>query len=249
MEQVKLKENERVDDLELKGLKIIQNKKAFCYGIDSVLLSDFSKEIKMNSKVLDLGAGNGIIGLLLCGKTENTNIVGIEIQKEICEMASRSISYNKLQNRFKMIDGDIKNIKDLVQKEEFDAVVTNPPYKKENTGLKNESETQIIARHEVKCNLEDIISASFYALKEKGNLYMINRPERLTDCLVLLRKYKIEPKIIRLVQPKKGNKPNLVLIKACKYGGEFLQVKEPIIVYNEDGSYTDELLKIYGGRK
>ena len=246
MNNVEIYDEERVDDLQLKGLKIIQNKKAFCYGIDSVLLSDFAKDIKANSKVLDLGAGNGIIGLLLCGKTELKNIIGIEIQAENCNMATRSIILNGLQDKFQMVNGDLKKIENLVPKESFDVVVSNPPYKRANTGVTNESKTKIIARHEVLCNLDDVIKAAFYALKEKGGLYIIHRPERIVDLIETMRKNRIEPKIIRFVQPKECKKPNLVLVKGIKYGNSFVEVEKSLIVYNEDGTYTEEINNIYG---
>ncbi len=243
---IEIDERERIDDLQLKGLKIIQNKDGFCYGVDSVLLSDFTKEIKENSRVLDLGAGNGIIGLLLCGKTKLKTMIGIEIQPQVCEMATRSILYNQLQDRFQIIQGDIKKIEELIPTESFDVVVTNPPYKRENSGIQNNSRTKLIARHEILCNLEDIVKASFFALKEKGSLYLVHRPERLVDILFNLRKYDIEPKIIRFVHPKQGKKPILVLIKAVKHGNPFLQIKEPLIMYNENGFYTEEINTIYG---
>lgn len=246
MENIDIKDNERIDDLQLNGLRIIQNKDGFCYGVDSVLLSNFSKEIKKDSMVLDLCAGNGIIGLLLCGKTNLKNVIGIEVQADVCEMATRSILFNRLQEKFQMIRGDIKNIEELVPAESFDVVTCNPPYKKENSGIINESETKLIARHEILCNLEDVIKAGAYALKDKGSLYIVHRPERLVDLFCTLRKYRLEPKTVRFVQPKQGKKPNLVLIKASKYGNSFLEVREPIIIYNEDGSYTKEINEIYG---
>lgn len=246
MADIELKENERIDDLELNGLKIIQNKEGFRYGMDSVLLSDLAKEIKKGSMVLDLCAGNGIIGMLLCGKTSLQNVIGIEVQADVCEMATRSILYNRLQDKFQMIRGDIKNINELVPAESFDAVTCNPPYKKENSGITNESETKLIARHEILCNLEDVVKAGAYALKDKGSFYIVHRPERLADLFYLLRQYRLEPKILRFVQPKTNKKPNLVLVKAIKNGNSFLDVKEPIIVYNADGSYTNEIYKIYG---
>lgn len=245
-DNIEIKEDERIDDLQLKGLKIIQNKNAFCYGIDSVLLSDFAKKIKDNSCVLDLGAGNGILGLLLCGKINLKSMVGIEIQEDVCQMANRSIRLNNLEDKNKVINGDIKKIADLIQKESFDAVVSNPPYKKENSGITNECQTKLIARHEILCDLDDIIKAAFYALKEKGALYIIHRPERIVDLIDLMRKNRIEPKIVRFIQPNKDKKPNLVLVKGIKYGNSFVEVEKPLIVYNEDKTYTDEINKIYG---
>lgn len=240
-----LEENERIDDLQYKGLKVVQNKDGFCFGIDSVLLSDFAKEIKKDANVLDLGTGTGIISILLCGKTKLKHITGIEIQKDVYDMAKKSIEINNLQNRFDIINEDIRNLSKIFPVNSFDAIVTNPPYKKENTGLKNESETQIISRHEVMCNIEDIARISSKLLNSNCSIYIVHRPDRLIDIIETFRKYKLEPKILRLVYPNSKKEPNLVLIKATKGGKAFLKVEKPLIVYNNDGSYTDEVLKIY----
>ena len=157
--EVNLKEDERIDDLEYKGLKIIQNKKWFCFGIDSVLLSDFAKEIKNNSTVLDLGSGTGIISILLSKKINAKKIVGIEIQKEVYEMSKKSIILNDLEN-VDFINEDIKNLNKIIENNSCDAIVTNPPYMKKNSGIKNENEMKLISRHEIKCNIEDIIKVS-----------------------------------------------------------------------------------------
>ena len=157
-----------------KNLKIIQNKKGFCFGIDSILLSDFSKEIKENAKVLDLGTGTGIIATLLCGKTKLKEIIGIEIQKEVYEMAKKSIKLNKLENKFKIINEDILNLKKIFEKNSFDVIVTNPPYKKKGTGIKNEEKKKIISRHETTATLEDFIKVSQELLKDKGEFYMVD---------------------------------------------------------------------------
>jgi len=173
-------------------------------------------------------------------------MVGIEIQSDVCEMANRSILYNNLQEKYKIINGDIKKLDSIITKESFDAVVTNPPYKKENSGVTNIDESKLISRHEIMCSLEDVIKAAFFALKEKGSLYMIHRPERIVDIMCTMRKYRIEPKTMRLIIPKPKEKPNLVLIKGIKYGNSFLQVPNPLIIYNQDGTYTEELKDIYG---
>lgn len=243
--EIELKANERIDDLEYKDLKIIQNKNGFCFGIDAVLLSDFAKEIKKGSKVLDLGTGTGILGLLLCKKTELENIIGVEIQEEVYNMAKRSVKLNNLEDKFFVINEDIKNLDKRLELQSFDAIVTNPPYKKDNTGLKNDNEYEVISRHEVKCNLDDIARISSKLLKNNGKLYMVHRPERLKDIIINLDKYKMQIKEIRFVHPNTNKKPNMVLIKAVKGGREFLNVQEPLFVYNEDGTYTDEILRIY----
>ena len=243
---MELKENERIDDLEFKGYKIIQNSEGFCFGIDSVLLSDFAKDIRNNSRVMDLGTGTGILCILLAGKTNLKEIVGVEIQEEVYDMAKRSVELNSLQDKVKIINENILNLENVFEKGSFDAIVTNPPYKKLNTGLQNESEKKLISRHELTANLEDFIKISKNMLKDKGEFYMVHRPERLVDIIYLMRKYKIEPKQIRFVAPKLSKEPNLVLIKGVKNAKEFLKLDNTLYVYNEDGSYTSELLKIYG---
>lgn len=243
---IELKDNERIDDLQLNNLKIIQNKDGFCFGIDSVLLSDFAKEIPSNSKVLDLGTGTGILGILLCGKTKLSKIYGIDIQADVCNMASRSIKLNNLEDRFEIINKNIKDLKDIFEENTFDSIVSNPPYKKDNSGLKNESKTKLISRHEITASLEDFINISSYLLKNNCSLYMVHRPERLADLFYLLRKYNLEPKKLRLVQSYFDSKPKLFLVKATKNAKSFLNIEAPLVIYNKDGSYTDEILQIYG---
>ena len=244
MEEI-IKENERIDDLEYKGLKIIQNKNGFCFGIDSILLSDFAKEIPNNSKVLDLGTGTGIISILLCEKTKLSKIIGIEVQEEVYELAKRNSKLNKLENKFEVINENIKNLEKIFEKNSIDAIVTNPPYKKENTGITNENKLKLISRHEIEADLNDFINISSKLLKNNGTFYMVHRPERLADIIDLLRKNKLEPKILQLIYPKINKEPTMILIKAVKNAKPFLRIKEPLIIYNEDNTYTEEVLKIY----
>ena len=244
--EIELKDNERIDDLQLNNLKIIQNKDGFCFGIDSVLLSDFAKEISTNSTVLDLGTGTGILGILLCGKSKLSKIYGIDVQEEVCQMARKSISLNNLEDRFEIINDNIKNLNTIFENCSIDAIGSNPPYKKDNSGLKNESKTKLISRHEITASLEDFIEISSKLLKDNSSLYMVHRPERLSDLFYLLRKYKLEPKKLRMVQSYFDSKPKLILVKATKNAKSFLNIENPLIIYNKDGTYTDEILKIYG---
>ena len=245
-----LKENERIDDLQINNLKIIQNTDGFCFGIDSVLLSDFAKDIKKGSKVIDLGTGTGIIGLLLLAKTQIKSVVGIEVQAEVADMAKRSIKLNNLENKFQIINCDIKDILKNVEREEFDVVVTNPPYKKMNTGGKNDNEKKLISRHEILADIFDFIKTAKTVLKDKGTLFMVHRPERLADIINALRNNKIEPKKIRFVYSKKdSNEAKLVLIKAVKNGGDFLKVDKPLYIYEDDGEYSKEILEIYNKKE
>lgn len=243
--EISLKENERIDDLELQGLKIIQNENGFCFGMDSVLLSDFAKEIKPESKIIDLGTGTGILPILLSAKTKNTKIIGVEIQKEVAQMAQRSVRLNNLQDRIEIIAEDIKNLKNQYETNCFDAVVTNPPYKKIGTGKTNEEMAKIISRHEITANLEDFIEIARYLLKEQGCFYLVHRPDRLVDIISLLRKYQLEPKELKIVQANRKKAPNLVLIKAVKNAKPFLKIDVPLSIYEESGTYTKETLEIY----
>lgn len=234
---------ERIDDLQYKGLKIIQNTDGFCFGVDSVLLTEFAKDMKKNKTIVDLGTGTGIIGILLSKKVEASKVIGIEIQKDVAEMASRSVELNNLQNIMQILNEDVKSLS--LEKNSFDYVVTNPPYKKIGTGIINKEDKQIISRHETTVNLDEWLKVASNLLKDNGAIYMIHRPERLNEIIENLRKYRLEPKRIRFVYPKVSKDANLVLIKAVKYANSFLKVEKPLIIYNEDGSYTDEILKIY----
>lgn len=247
--EVELKKDERIDDLEYKGLKIIQNTEGFCFGIDAVLLSDYAKEIKNNSNVLDLGAGTGIISILLSEKTKLNKIYGIEIQKEVAQMAQRSVKLNDLENKIEILNMDIKDLENKFERNTFDAIVTNPPYKKIETGKTNEKENKFISRHEVTARLEDFIKISFNLLKDKGSIYMVHRPERLAEIIYLLKKNKLEPKKIRFVHSNTNQEPKLVLIKAVKNAKEFLTIEKPLFIYNEQGEYTEEIYKIYNKEK
>lgn len=242
---MEIKNSERIDDLEFKGLKIIQDEKGFCFGIDSVLLSDFAKNLKKDSKVIDLGTGTGIINILLSGKTDASSFVGVEIQQEVAEMAKRSVKLNHLEDKIKIINENITNLKNIYKPNSFDVVVTNPPYKKINTGVINNENKKIISRHEITASLQDFIHISSYLLKDYGEFYMVHRPERLVDIFSIMRLEKIEPKLIKFVYPNKNKKTNLVLIKGIKNGRSFLEFDKNLYIYNEDGTYTDEVLKIY----
>ena len=240
-----LKENERIDDLEFKDLKIIQNKEGFCFGIDSILISDYAKNLKNGAKVVDIGTGTGIIGILLCKKSKASHITGIEIQEDVAEMARRSIELNNLEEKFDIKNINIKDVFYEIEPNTIDAIVTNPPYMKLNTGAQNIEKKKLISRHEIECNLEDIVKISYKLLKSKGEFYMVHRAERIVDIMFLLRKYRLEPKRIRFVHSKKQKEPNLILIKCVKDAGNGLKIDAPLVVYDDNGNYTDEIYKIY----
>ena len=241
---VEIKNDENIDDLQLNGLMLIQKKDGFKFGVDAVLLSDFV-DVKKKHKVIDLCTGTGIIPFLLYGKYNPNNIKGIEIQEDMVEMANRSVKLNEINN-IEFLHSDLKDIKFLKTLEKADVVTVNPPYKLSNAGIVNPSDKLSIARHEILCNLENVIEASRVLLKDNGRLFMVHRPERLADIITLMKKYKIEPKRIRMVHPNKNKAPNIVLVEGQRDGGAFLKWDNPIYVYNEDGTYSDQINEIYG---
>jgi tRNA1Val (adenine37-N6)-methyltransferase len=241
---MELKENERIDIVPGSEFKIIQNREKFSYGTDAIFLSHFAK---VKGTVVDLGTGTGIIPLRLLAKGNVDMVYGVEIQDEVAEMAKRSIELNNLEDKIRILNLDLKQLE--FGKDTIDVVTTNPPYMKLGGAIINSEENFAISRHEIACTLEDIISVSEYLLKPLGKFYMVHRPDRLVDIMYLLRKYNIEPKYIRFVQPKINKKPNLILIEGIKFGKPDLKFYDPLIVYNEDGSYTDEIYDIYGRDK
>ena len=239
-----LLQDEIIDDLQIKGLKIIQKINGFKFGMDAVLLSDFC-DMHSESRVLDLGTGTGIIPFLIYAKKNVTKLVGIEIQSSMCEMARRSIVLNNLEENITVVNGDIRKIKHYFEPNSFDCVVSNPPYIKSGGGITNSQDIKKISRHEINVNLEEVIHSTAFVLKQHGSFFMVHRPDRLVDIFYLMRKYKIEPKIIRFVHPSTEKAPNLLLIKGIKCGNPQLKVLNPLYVY-DNGEYTKEILKIYG---
>lgn len=245
MENEFLISDETLDDLQLKGICVIQKKDAFRFGIDAVLLANFSK-VRRGANVIDLCSGTGIVPFILAGKTEASNIIGIEIQDEMVEMAKRSVLFNKLEDKIHFIHKDLKDLQSLKTLPKADVVTVNPPYKLKNSGIINPNDKNAIARHEICCTLEDVIKAAKAVLKDNGRIYMIHRPDRLADIICTMREYKIEPKLIQMIQPNTQKAPNMVLIEGQNNGGTFLKWEKPLYVYNPDGSYTDEINEIYG---
>ncbi len=241
---VEIKDYERVDDLHRNGYKIIQDPKRFCFGIDAVILSGFA-EVKKGERVMDLCTGTGVIPILLEAKTEGSHFTGLEIQTESAEMARRSVLLNDLQDKVTIDEGDLKNVESLYRNSSFDVVTVNPPYMNDGGGLKNAFSPKTIARHEVLCSLEDVVAASAKLLVPQGRLYMVHRPHRLTDILVTLRSYRLEPKRIRFVHSFADREPVMVLIEAASNGRPTVKVMPPLVIYNDDRSYTDKIMDIY----
>ena len=240
-----LKPEERLDDLQVKGYQIIQNPNKFCFGMDAVLLSNFAK-VKKGEKVLDIGTGTGIIPILLEAKTDGDHFTGLEIQEESADMARRSVAYNHLENKIDIVTGDVKEAVNLFGSVFFDVVTTNPPYMIGAHGLQNKDSAKAIARHEVLCDLDDILRESAKVLRPGGRFYMVHRPFRLAEILSKMCAYKIEPKRMRLVHPYIDKEPNMVLIEGSRGGNSRMTVEPPLIVYREKNVYSEELLGEYG---
>ncbi|MCM1040122.1 MAG: tRNA1(Val) (adenine(37)-N6)-methyltransferase [Roseburia sp.] len=243
--EIVLKENERIDDLQRNGYRIIQNPQRFCFGMDAVLLSGFAR-VKEGETVLDLGTGTGIIPILISAKTPAGHLSGLEIQEESADMARRSVRLNGLEEKISIITGDIKETGSLFKAASFDVITSNPPYMTEKHGLTNPEDAKAVARHEILCTLEDVIAAAAYLLRPGGNFFMVHRPFRLAEIITLLRQYKLEPKRMQMVYPYVDKEPNMVLLEANRGGRPRMQVEKPLIIYKEPGVYMPEIYDIYG---
>ena len=242
---INLKQGERLDDLQIKGYRIIQSPGRFCFGMDAVLLSSFAK-VKTGERALDLGTGTGILPILLEAKNKGDFYTGLEIQEESADMARRSVQYNHLEDKVRIVTGDIREAAALFGAASFHVVTVNPPYMIGDHGLKNANEAKYIARHEVLCTLEDVLRESGKLLGNKGRFYMVHRPFRLAEILSGMSRHRIEPKRMRLVHPYIDKEPNMVLLEGVKGAHPRMTVEPPLVVYNKDGTYTEELLELYG---
>ena len=241
---INLNPDERLDDLQRDGYKLIQNSKIFCFGMDAVLLSSYAI-VNEGDKVLDLGTGNGVIPILLKARTKGSHFTGLEIQDINVDMARRSVEYNQIQADVEIIQGDIKEASAIFGGASFDVVTTNPPYMNENHGLQNPESHKAIARHELLCTLEDVIREAAKVLKPQGRFYMVHRPHRLVEIFEQMRKFGIEPKRMILVHPFIDKPANMVLVEGVRGGRPMLKVEEPLIIYQEQGKYTQEVIDLY----
>ena len=223
-------EGERLDELQRNGYGIIQNPARFCFGMDAVLLSGFAKA-KAGEKVLDLGTGTGIIPILMEAKTDAADFTALEIQEESADMARRSVAYNHLEDKIKVVTGDIRDASNIFGASSFHVITTNPPYMIGTHGENSPSTAKAIARHEVLCTLDDILRESAKMLMPGGRFYMVHRPFRLAEIMVY---------------PYIDKEPNMVLIEGLRGGKSRVTVEKPLIVYKEQGVYTDEIYDIYG---
>lgn len=238
-------ERERIDDLGIKGYRIIQKEQGFCFGMDAVLLSDFAS-VRDGGRVLDLGTGTGILPILMEAKTKASYLAGLEIQSEMAKMAKRSVQLNHLESKIEIVEGDIKEASAIFSHDSFDVITSNPPYMIGQHGLVNPSDTKAVARHEILCTFSDISDAARKLLKNRGKLFLVHRSFRLAEILNQLSKYGLEPKRIRFVHPYQEKESNIFLLEAVKGGKSRMVIEPPLVVYKAPNQYTDEIYKIYG---
>ena len=235
----------RADDTGFAGLTLLQDTETFCYGVDAVLLADYCRA-SSSETILDLGSGNGAVALIAMGKFDPLSVTGIEIQERQVELARESARLNGLEDRLRFLHGDVKDIRALVEAGTFDAVTCNPPYGEAGRGPVSGNEAAFVARHETTAPLSCFTAAAAYALKPGGRFVIVHRPARLPDVFESCRACGLEPKRMRFVLPRPGAAPNIVLVSAVKGGGKELAVDPALCIRAEDGSYSEELQKIYG---
>ncbi len=240
-----LKEKERLDDLQLSGLKIIQDPERFCFGMDAVLLSGFVRA-RQGDQLLDLGTGTGILPLLLSAKTQCAHLTGLEIQEESADMARRSVALNHLEERISIVSGDLKEAGQIFAPASFDCITCNPPYMIGQHGITNPDAPKAIARHEILCTFEDVAAAAEKLLKSGGKFFLVHRPFRLAELIVTLTSHKLEPKRMRLVYPYADKEPNMVLLEAVRGGNSRMTVEPPLIIFDRPGEYSREIKDNFG---
>ena len=247
---------ERIDDLNLNGKKILQDTDLFLFGMDSVLLANMVNKTNESTVLVDLGTGSGVMPIIILEKIKMKKIIGVELQEKMYNLAVKNIKLNGAQDKFVVLNEDLKNIENIkkciikeTSKEKVDIVISNPPYKKSGTGVINDVDEKYIARHEIKCTLEDIFKTASKLLKFKGKLYLVHKPERIVDLLSVARKYNLEAKHVTLLQPTVNDKPSIVLIEYVLGGKNECTIEKTIVEYDDKGNYTKEILDIYGMNK
>ena len=239
---------ETINDLvNIHNLKIFQNNNWFKFSLESVLLPYFVTINLRSKKILDLCTGNAPIPLILSTRT-NAKITGIDIQKDVCELAEKTVFFNHLDQQIDIKNIDLKDLKEIYSGDNFDIITVNPPYfKNQQQSLKNDDIHKKIARHEINVNLDDIVKISSYLLKNGGYLAMVHRTERFFEVTNLFQKYNIIPKKIQFIYPKKDSESNLFMIEGIKNGKQSVKFLNPLVIHNNDGSYTKEVNCIFNG--
>ena len=242
-----IKNDEKVEDLGINGFKIIQTKSGFCFGSDAVLLARFAR-LRKGARVLDMCTGTGIIPVLLLAREPSLSIDAVEIMQDVADMARRTMVLNSVEDKIRVKRADLNDAANIYGKRVFDIVTCNPPYMNKGGGLVNPNDRLAAARHEIYCSLDGVVKSAAEVLKQGGKLFMVHRADRLCDVMTSLRKYKIEPKRLSMVQPNSKSAPNLILIEASYGGRAQLTVTPPVFMYDDDGNYIQQIKgDLYGG--
>lgn len=242
---VSLKENERLDELQRNGYRIIQNPEKFCFGMDAVLLTGFA-HAGSGDVLLDLGTGTGIIPILMEAKYHCSHLTGLEIQADSADMAERSVALNGLSDKIDIVTGDIREADRIFKSASFDCITCNPPYMIGKHGIANPEAPKAIARHEILCTFEDVAVQAAKLLKPGGHFFLVHRPFRLAEIMVTLVRCKLEPKRMQFVYPYVDREPNMVLLEAVRGGRPRMTVEKPLVIFQEPGVYTPEIREVYG---
>ncbi len=242
---INLRSNERLDELQRNGYRIIQNPEKFCFGMDAVLLTGFARA-REEDCLLDLGTGTGIIPILMEAKYHCARLTGLEIQPESADMASRSVELNNLSDKITIVTGDIKEADRYFPSASFDCITCNPPYMIGRHGIANPDAPKAIARHEILCTFEDVARQTAKLLKPGGRFFLVHRPFRLAEIMTTLARYRLEPKRLQFVYPYVDREPNMVLIEAVRDGKPRMKAEKPLIVFRSPGEYMPEIREIYG---
>ncbi|MBP2650401.1 MAG: hypothetical protein H6Q74_1226 [Firmicutes bacterium] len=238
-----LRSGERLDDLLIGGLKIIQNEQQFCFSLDSVLLAHFAT-VRPGAIAADLGAGTGVLGLLLAARGAG-QVTGVELSAYMAEMAERSIKLNGLHDRLKIVNADVRESKTIFNAGQMELVVTNPPYRISGGGFISTNNDVANAKHELTGSLEHFIAAASYLVKFRGRVAIVHLPERMAEVLKMMMNYDLEPKRLRLVYSSIHKKPKFLLVEGVRGARPGLDVLPPLFVYGSDGKYTKEITDYY----
>lgn len=237
----------RADETGFGGIVLLQDTDSFCYGVDAVLLADYSRALA-SDRVLDLCCGNGAVAFIIRGKYGCESITGVEVQRQMCELAEKTARLNGLSHAMKFLCGDVLDISSLVEPSSYSLVTCNPPYIAAGSGPVSGSRSSYIARHETTAVLGDFVRAAAYALKPGGRFCMVHRPGRLVDVFEACRASGLEPKRLRMVCPRPSAQPNIALIGCIKGGGRELAAEPELCIRGEDGNYSEEIMRIYERR-
>lgn len=237
--------NERIDDLQRGGLRVIQRADAFRFGTDAVLLADFAAP-RRHDRVCDLGTGTGIIPLLLYARENTISADAVEIQPDMADMAARSMAMNGLNEKIRVLPGDLRSIRTLLPHACYDLVTCNPPYGKAGGTLLNPDASKRLARHEESCAIEDVACAAAWLLQNGGRLCCVFPAARMIELSDAMRKYRMAPKRIRMVHSRVEKAAHLCLMEGMLDARPGLIIEPPLVIYDENNAYTPELRRIYG---